>query len=329
MSNRLRVLIKAAITLGLLGFLVSRMDLREFWEVLSSADWRLVLVAGFLHLATVLPSVVRWKSILADFSIRTPFWKLTQICMIGYFFNMLLPSAVGGDFFRAFYLARRESRGMSTTLTTTFVDRVAGLFAMLLIGLVSILIYPVRVHGRSLLPLMGLLALGFSIGIVLLFHPWSHAQMHRLLQRFGLVRLIERFELVYQGLNQLRGNSRTILIMTLSSLVIQITVIVAMWFAALSIGIKAPFSLFLVFIPLVNLSVAVPLTINGMGLREAVYYLLFSEVGVPVEAAVTLSLLNLVVVAMTAVPGGIVYSLYKKDEAFPVPDFGTEQLEGR
>jgi len=63
-----------------------------------------------------------------------------------------------------------------------------------------------------------------------------------------------------------------------------------------------------------------------MGLREAVYYVLFSEVGVPVEAAVTLSLLNLAVVAMTAIPGGIVYSLYKKDESFPVPDFGTEKL---
>jgi uncharacterized protein (TIRG00374 family) len=304
------------------------MDLKEFWGVVSSADWRLVLVAGLLHLATVIPSVVRWRSILEDFSIRTPFWKLTQICMIGYFFNMLLPSAVGGDFFRAFYLSRRESRGMSTTLTTTFVDRVAGLFAMLLIGLVSIIFYPVQVHGRSLLPLMILLSSAFSVGIVMLFHPWSHAQVHRLLERFGLVRLVERFELVYKGLNQLRGNTRTIIIITTSSLLIQITVIVAMWFAALSIGIRAPFTLFLVFIPLVNLSVAVPLTINGMGLREAVYFVLFSEVGVPVEAAVTLSLLNLAVVAMTAIPGGIVYSFYKKDEKYPVTDFSSEEREG-
>ena len=61
---------------------------------------------------------------------------------------------------------------------------------------------------------------------------------------------------------------------------------------------------------------ALPLTINGVGLRESVYYLLFSQIGVPVEAAVTLGLLNFAVVAMTSLPGGIVYSLYKKEETF-------------
>ena len=39
--------------------------------------------------------------------------------------------------------------------------------------------------------------------------------------------------------------------------------------------------------------------------------ILFSQIGVPVETAVSLSILNLVVVMMTSIPGGIVYSLYK------------------
>jgi uncharacterized membrane protein YbhN (UPF0104 family) len=98
-----------------------------------------------------------------------------------------------------------------------------------------------------------------------------------------------------------------------------------MWLIALSIGLEAPFHLFLVFIPLVNLSVAIPLTINGVGLRESMYFLLFSELGVPVEAAVTLSVLNLVMVAMTALPGGLAYTLYKKDPAFPVPDLAPPE----
>ena len=317
------MLLKGSVTVGLLGFLVYRMDLSRFWDVLSSADWALVVLAGLVYFFTVAPSIIRWRAILEKFDIRTPLGKLSQICMIGYFFNMFLPSAIGGDFFRAFYLAKREDRGMSTTLTSTFVDRISGLSALLVIGCVSVLFYPVRVRGQSLAPVLLLLVGVFVVGIVTLFHPGSHRLMGRLLRKFGLSRLEERFELVYRGLTQLRGSLSTILIMVAASLLVQFAVIVSMWLAALSIGIEAPFHLFLVFIPLVNLSVALPLTINGMGLREAIYYLLFSQVGVPVETAVTLSILNLVVMSMTAIPGGVVYSMYKKDAGFPAPELAN------
>ncbi len=304
----------------LLGFLLYRMDLSRFWRVLSTAAWPLVLLAGLVYFLTVAPSIIRWRAILEQFDIRTPLGKLSQICMIGYFFNMFLPSAIGGDFFRAYYLAKREDRGMSTTLTSTLVDRVSGLSALLVIGCVSVLVYPIRVRGQSLAPLLLLLMGIFAVGIVTLFHPGSHRLMSRLLHRFGLSRLEERFELVYRGLTQLRGSLSTIVIMVVASLAVQLAVIVSMWLAALSIGIAAPFHLFLIFIPLVNLSVALPVTINGMGLREAVYYLLFSQVGVPVETAVTLSILNMVVMSMTAILGGVVYSMYKKDAGFPAPE---------
>ena len=86
------------------------------------------------------------------------------------------------------------------------------------------------------------------------------------------------------------------------------------WIAALSIAVDAPFIVFLIFVPLINLSVMVPLTINGIGLRESLFYLLFSQIGVPVEMAVSLSLVNFLIYVLTAIPGGIIYSLYKKEE---------------
>ncbi|GAB4109151.1 MAG: lysylphosphatidylglycerol synthase transmembrane domain-containing protein [Acidobacteriota bacterium] len=321
----MRTAIKVAITVGLLAFLLSRMDLRQFWAVLSSADWLLVLGAGLLHLATVGPSVYRWRSILYHFQIHTPAGKLTQICLIGYFFNMFLPSAIGGDFFRAYYLARRESRSLSMTLTSTVVDRLAGLTAMLLIALAAVLAQPISVHGQPLGVIIGFLVAGFAAAIAAIFHPAMHRLLVRLLRRFGWSSLEERLELVSQGLGLLRRSRSTVFAVVSVSLVIQLAVIVAMWLIALSIGLEAPFHRFLVFIPLVNLSVAIPLTINGVGLRESMYFLLFSELGVPVETAVTLSVLNLVMVAMTALPGGLAYTLYKKDPAFPVPDLAPPE----
>lgn len=316
MSNRIKILLKTAATLILLGILAYRMDLSEFWGVLSSAHWSLVLLAGLLHLCTVFFSVARWRTILADFDIHTPSLQLGRITLIGYFFNMFLPSGIGGDFFRAYYLGRREQRGMSTTLTTTVIDRTAGLTAMLLIGLSCTLLFEIKVDGYSLLPLFLLVTLTFLLGLAVLFHNGMHARIRRWVQRFELNDLEKKMELVYQGLNRFRFNRMAIFSVIGLSLIIQFLVVVAMWIAARSIGIDAPFYVFLIFIPIVNLSMVVPLTINGVGLRESVYYLLFSQIGVPVEAAVTLGVLNFAVVAMTALPGGIVYSLYKREQDF-------------
>lgn len=312
-GDRKQLIVRAAVTLGLLGFLGYQMDLGQLWTVLFSANWLLVFVGALLHFATVFLSVARWRLILANFAIGTPYWKLTQITLIGYFFNLFLPSALGGDFFRSYYLAKREKRGMSTTLTTTFLDRVAGLSALLLIALPAVLIYPIRVQGYSLVPIFATICLIFVASIVALFNPWMHSKMNLLLERLRRPEIEQKMTLVAQGLERLRRNGKAISGVILLSVGIQFFVILAMWVAALSIGIDAPFSIFLIFIPVVNLAVAIPITINGVGLRESVYYLLFAELGVPMETSVALSILNLVIVAATSLPGGVVYSLYKKE----------------
>lgn len=290
------------------------MDLARFWTILSSANWILVLLGGILHLGTVPISAARWRSVLGNFGIRTPFVELTRICFIGYFFNLFLPSAIGGDFFRAYYLAQRESCGMSTTITSTLVDRTAGFVAMILIGLTFSIIHPISVQGQPLVGILVLLASLLGGGLVVLFHSWTHKKIGRFLLWVGLTRLEKKVDLVSAGLRQLRSSAPAVALVIAASLSIQFLVIVAMWLAAQALSLHAPFQLFLIFIPLINLSVAIPITVNGVGLRESMYYLLFSELGVPVETAVTLSLMNLLIVAMTSIPGGVVYSLYKREE---------------
>src|SRR5690606_25548560 len=250
------------------------------------------------------------------FDILTLFRPLTRITLIGYFFNLFLPSAIGGDFFRAYYLARQEGIGMTTPLTTTIVDRLAGLVALLLIGLVAAVVNPLHVEGYPLVGIFLLLGIAFLVGIIALFHSGMHRLLVRLLEWLRLQNVEARTELVYSGLQRLRRSPGTLVGITLLSFGIQFLAVIMMWLAARAIEIRAPFLVFLVFIPLINLSVAVPISINGVGLREGIYFLLFSQIGVSMESAVTLSLLNFLVVALTALPGGIVYSLYKRDEDF-------------
>lgn len=314
MSQRQKVLIKVVVTLALLGFLAYRMDLSKFLEILLSANPFLLILASLIQVLSVVLLVVRWRAILGSFDIHTKLTPLTKITFIGFFFNLFLPSGIGGDFFRAYYLAKRENRGMSTTVTTTVLERSAGLCALLVIGTFFAALQGIQLEGFPLLYVFLVVIVAYIVGNVLLFHPWTHRKITALLRRRNLERLEAKMELVYRGLNSLRRNRQAILSSLSLSLVIQFFAAVIVWVAALSIAIDAPFGVFLVFVPLINLSIMIPLTINGIGLRESLFYLLFSQIGLPVETAVSLSLVTFLAYVLASMPGGIVYSLYKKEE---------------
>jgi len=175
---------------------------------------------------------------------------------------------------------------------------------------------PIVVHGVSLLYLFIGLIIAFIAANVAMFHSWIHRHLTRLLMRFGFRDIEGKLELVYAGLTTLRRNKKAIAKCLLLSFAIQFLSVVVMWLAALAIGIQAPFFIFLIFIPIVNLTIMIPLTINGFGLREGVYYLLFTQIGQPPETSVILSLLNFLVVTLASLPGGVAYSMYKKEENF-------------
>ena len=203
---------------------------------------------------------------------------------------------------------------MSTTVTTTILERSAGLCALLIIGTSFAALQDSRVEGVRLFYVFLIMSTLYLLGILVLFHSWMHRRISSFLIKRNLEHLAARMELVYQGLNELRCNKGSILKALVLSLGIQFLSVSIVWVAAQAIQIEAPFGVFLIFVPLINLSIMVPLTINGIGLRESLFYLLFSQIGLPVEMAVGLSLVTFALYILTASPGLVIYSLYKKEE---------------
>ena len=309
MSDRLRILIKIGVTSLLLIWILSQIDFLKFVEILFSANILLVLSVTLVHFGSVFFTIIRWRTILGNFGIYSNFLPLTKITLIGYFFNLFLPSGIGGDF-----LSKREGRGMSTTLTTTVLERNAGMCALLMIGGIAAFFYRIEVQGISLLYVFIFMIAGYLLATGMLFHPWIHQHISSFLRRRNLNQWESKMELVYEGLRGLRQNKRSIGIALLTSIVIQFLSAVIVWISALSLSYDAPFVVFLIFTPLINLSIMVPFTINGIGLRESLFCLLFLQIGVPCETSVSMSLITFSAYLLTGIPGAFIYSFYKKEE---------------
>ena len=308
-----KTLLKLGFTVLLLVVLGYQLDLRTLVSVITSARLGPLLLAVLLQLSISLIAVFRWKIILGYFTIQIPYLQTLRIVLMGNFFSLFLPSAIGGDVFRAYYISRRSKKGLSHMLTTTFLDRSAGLCALLLIGLCASLSSDIAVGGVRLSRVFIVLTSVYFLINVAVFHNWSHQATSRLLVRFGFDALDEKLQLIYECLRALIRAPGSVFVIIGLSLIIQFVAVCVMWFASQSLNFGTSFGVFLIFIPLINLSIMIPITINGFGLRENLYRLLFAELAIQDEMAVALGLLQAVIVMIVALPGGPIYSLYKAE----------------
>jgi uncharacterized protein (TIRG00374 family) len=125
--------IKAAVSIGLLALLLSRVDVGRLWTVARQASPAWLAAALLLYFAMVLASAVRWGVLLRAQHVRLSYGFLTQSFLVATFFNNFLPSNIGGDVVRITDTAKAAG---SKTLATTVVliDRGIGLLGLALMA---------------------------------------------------------------------------------------------------------------------------------------------------------------------------------------------------
>jgi uncharacterized protein (TIRG00374 family) len=129
---------KVVVSVVLLIFIFNTIDLAAFITTLKEANpWWLVAAVGVMIVGVVIRAW-RWRILLAAVGVSVPLSELTAIYLIGFLFNNLLPSGLGGDAIRMVELNRHSQRG-ADTVTSVVVDRFLGLSALQAIALVALL----------------------------------------------------------------------------------------------------------------------------------------------------------------------------------------------
>ena len=104
------------------------------WETLQGMDLKYLLLSIISMGVLLLLGILRWQLILQVHGIRLPLRRTTQISLIGHFFNSFLLGSVGGDVLKAYYVARETHHKKTEAVVTVAVDRIIGLFSMLILA---------------------------------------------------------------------------------------------------------------------------------------------------------------------------------------------------
>jgi uncharacterized membrane protein YbhN (UPF0104 family) len=250
------------------------------------------------YLASQIVSGIRWASLARPIGFHLGWLRFQQLYFEGMFFSLCLPSSIGGDVVKVLRLGG-EGRGRILAACTVLADRLAGFAAMLLIGLTALAQQNYGLSlGQTLGVGLGLLAIALAasrIGFALLHWPSGRIAEHHPLAHF-LERLLPYHHhpyvfwsaigwgLVVQGLNVLT-------VIALGS----------------AMGLSLSVEVYCIAVPLVGLMSALPISLNGVGVREGGLYLILSPYGVDQASSVALGLLWLSVTVATGLIGGLVY----------------------
>lgn len=306
--NRKQLLniIKIIVSLGLLTFIFSSINLKALLEVIRGANPIWLMAALLMMLLGVVVRALRWQILLKAIGVPISLAELTAIYFIGFLFNNLLPSGLGGDAMRMIELNRHTQRG-SDTVTSVVVDRFLGLSSLQAIALIALLTnwgaVPAGVAYFTIAIFLGGLVIGY-----LLINQRLYLSLRRRLKLFrratdikfvgNLFESFQRYPLAALGRAYLVG------------LLFNMTLI--LMYACIGLSLKAPVSLvqYAVIVPITSLLLLVPISFAGLGVREESFRQLYGQIGVLPEVAVAMSLLvHIIGNICTGLIGGAIYLL--------------------
>lgn len=303
---RLRWL-KPAVTVTLYALVFYWTDAGTVFGALRHTRLEFALLAILLYMGGQALSALRWQLLLPPIGLRSSYPRMLGFYFTGMFFNLFLPTIVGGDAVKAVLLSRETGAPARATISV-FMERNVGLASLLAVAVTAAYVAPpVELFGLSLLALSWLLALGYIVANAVLLSPYAYHLADRVIAASPLARLRARAASLYDAIEPYKRAHGAIAAALVLSFVHQGVVITVVFLCARALAIDVPLAPFAVFVPIVSLAGMIPVSVNGLGVREALYVLLFGRVGVPSETAVSLALLYLGVTLLASLPGGVAY----------------------
>ena len=298
--------LKLLISLGLLSFLLTRVDLQTLGALFRSLRLPIFFCSLLLYILVQVLSSLRWQCLLQAEAINLSMWTLILLYFEGMFFNLMLPTLIGGDIVRGYHVFQLTRRH-EASLASILVERLSGYVAMIMIACTALVFaYPfLRDPAVVWLTLAASAAL---IGVIAgLLSDQLQTLFFKLLNNAGLARFHETIHSLYEAIQRYWKHKRALLLAVGISLVLQSLGIFIFYLISRSLNFLVPLHYFFLFVPLISMVSMLPVSVAGIGVREASSIYFFAKVGLDPASAMSLSLLWFAITALSSGLGGIVF----------------------
>lgn len=319
--------LKIAFPALILAVLLATQNLNLLWEHLRAVNPGFYAISFILLSFRLLFGGLRSRALLAYKGEKYPLWPLVRYYFIGNFFNLFMPILFGRDLARGYYLWQ-TSRRRPEALSTIVVERGIGTVALSVFTLAAVafaFLAGIEIAGGEVTRwvVWGSVAV---LGLFGFFMVWRGVgPLRRLVpSRFGwLVQPVLRFLEHIASFNRAPG---LMVVSLLYSLAFQFVGIVSTWLLGVALGTSQGFAYYLILLPVIWLLSLLPVSLNGLGVREGAFVLLFGSVGMGREQALAISLLWFSETVLLGLVGGFFF-LGERSTFASVREFGRQAVK--
>jgi uncharacterized protein (TIRG00374 family) len=282
---------RVAVTLLALGIFVHSVNLgaalAQFGHLRGPWDLLAMALTGL----SVMASILEWGFLLRGAGGRVGWHYLGNWYMKGLFINQVVPAGIGSDAARAVQVGRRVGHG--PVIASLVGSRMAGMLGMAFWGLAGAVVLNTVFHTKDVV--------GFAVFSGLMLAIWGLALVSEHL--FAKIRgrerekkswrtrqLTERFAIFLRSLGRYRGAPTALLLTILAGSIGWGLNLLAMEAFSRALGHDVSWGVFALALPIALLVTFIPISVNGIGLREGVLVFLLVLFHVPVATATAMAL---------------------------------------
>lgn len=306
-KHRSLALLKSAISIGLILFLILKTDLNIVFESIRQVDIRFFALALAASALAILIRSYKWQLLLRVQGADLSLGRIHSFNYMALFFNNFFLGSVGGDIFRI-YRTFNYPNSKSGALSSVIVEKLTNiLILVLLVMTFGVLSF----HADDLLITWEQTYRAFTVALFLLliilvfggifFYTWYVTRFYK---QFKLAQIIRN---VIESVMMYRHYTKTIVLSLALSFVFYIVNIFSMYFFALTVSVDINLMYLAFIVPAVFLVVMIPISVNGVGLQEGTFFFYFNVLGIDSSSALLIALLPRIGMLIFGLIGALLY----------------------
>lgn len=298
------LLLKIGVSAGLLVYLFSVAGIEQFVDRIAGLPPAFVVFGWLYYAVCQWLSAFRWQQFLTAEGAHVPVNKLFNFYMIGMFLNNFIPGGLGGDVVKGYRL-HRTINNPNLAIVSVFLERLTGLLGLTLIAVLATPFNLAKLESNlTLLAVAGSAAFLLLVMLFIWCPPMARLNLWLAKTVFPEA-FYQKLSQLYLALYAFRNHRKTLAAATLVSVLLQMMFAVYYWLAAQALHIPIDFIYFVLFLPAITIVTMVPLSIGGLGVREAVMISLFGSIGVASADVLSISLSVYSINLLLSLFGGI------------------------
>lgn len=296
LKGSIKFTVKAVISIAIMTWILSNVPLNKLGSLFKECSWFYLTISFLTVNMCMLVSALKWQPLLTMHKIRIPFLSILSFYYAALFANNFLPSSIGGDALRIYDIAHASGKPKEAAASVV-MERLLASLALAFTAVGALAFFSGIEENSFIYSLVaGIMTMCLAITGWLFFYPFKESG------KLGqwLCKIVHY-----------KRHPGILVKVLVYSFIFQCLLVLSNYFAFLALGLSLPLIEHFLYIPVIMAVSMLPISINGLGVREGMYVLLYGFAGVEPAAAILCSLLFFVLVTITGIFGGIIIIMRK------------------